>query len=186
MDINNSLLVAMMFIVLLTMGIGNIVVALATTVDRRSALRFDAIHTSWMVLLLLVHLHLFWQVMEILSIEAWSFPGFLYILAGPILLLFATNMMVQGAASESASDPRGHYFEVARQFFVFLVLLQFWAVGFDLIFGEGFILMSALSLVMAMLFLALAYSRSPGVHSSGIVAAWLMYVAAMALIGMGL
>jgi len=55
MEITNSLLVAMMFIVLLTIGIGNIIMALAVTVDRRSALKFDAIHTSWMILLLVCY-----------------------------------------------------------------------------------------------------------------------------------
>lgn len=68
MEITNALLVAMMFVVLLTIGIGNIIMALAALVDRRTPIKPDAIHTSWVVLLLLVHFNLFWHVLDILTV----------------------------------------------------------------------------------------------------------------------
>ena len=56
MEISNALLVAMMFIVLLTIGIGNIIMALAALIDKRNPLKADAIHTSWVLLLLMIQL----------------------------------------------------------------------------------------------------------------------------------
>lgn len=185
MEITNSLLVAMMFIVLLTIGIGNIIMTLAIMVDRRSALRFDAIHTSWMILLLLVYFRLFWQVLDILSIENWSFWGFLFILGGPLILLFATNMIVQDKGSELASEPRGHYYAVARQFFFFIALQQAWAIGVDILFGDGITLMSGVNIVAGLLFLIMASSPTERVHSFGTVVAWLLILGAVVLQGAG-
>ena len=53
MEISSSLLVAIMFVVLITMGIGNILMSLASMVDRRSPLTASRLHLSWILLLLL-------------------------------------------------------------------------------------------------------------------------------------
>ena len=39
----------------------------------------------------MLHLDLFWNTLEILSVEEWSFAEFLYIVLGPVLLLLATT-----------------------------------------------------------------------------------------------
>ena len=69
MEITNALLVAVMFIILITTGIGNIIVGLAVLVDKRTPVKADTVHTSWVLLLLLIHFIMFWHVLDILSIE---------------------------------------------------------------------------------------------------------------------
>jgi hypothetical protein len=181
MELSNALLVAMMFVVLLTMAIGSIVTALAVTVDRRSHLKFDKLHTSWMLLLLLVCFNLFWHVLDILSIEEWVFLEFLYIVGGAVIVLFASHVLVPDAASGSSSDMRRYYYEVAPQFFVFVALLQAWVFGVDLMFGGGFTAGSALNAVVGLIALALATTKSPGNHQAGTAAAWLVFVASLVL-----
>ncbi len=110
MEVTNALLVAMMFIVLITMGVGNIIMALAAIIDKRTTLKVDPIHTSWVVLLLLVHFNLFWHVLDILTIEEWNFLGFLYVVAGAVIIFFATHILLPDAANES-TDVREHYFD---------------------------------------------------------------------------
>ena len=185
MEISNALLVAMMFIVLLTMAIGSIIMALAVTVDRRSHLKFDALHTSWMLLLLLLCFNLFWHVLDILSIESWQFLDFLYIIAGAVVILFASHVLVPDASSESSSDLRRHYFEVAPQFFIFLALAQAWVLGVDFVFGGGFTLPGALNIVAGLTFVILATSRSQMVHVTGTVVSWLLFLTAMTMQTLG-
>ena len=55
MELSSSLLVAIMFVVLLSIGIGNILMSLAAMVDRRSPLTASRMHISWIVLLLLIY-----------------------------------------------------------------------------------------------------------------------------------
>lgn len=46
MDVSESLLVAMMFVVVLTMGIGNILTALAELADRRTGVTMDILRAD--------------------------------------------------------------------------------------------------------------------------------------------
>ena len=185
MEISNALLVAMMFIVLLTMAIGSIIMALAVTVDRRSHLKFDALHSSWMLLLLLLCFNQFWHVLDILSIETWHFLDFLYIIAGAVVLLFASHVLVPDSSSESSSDLRRHYFEVAPQFFIFLALVQAWVLGVDFVFGGGFTLAGALNIVAGLVFVVLATTRTETVHVTGTAVSWLLFLAAMTIQTLG-
>lgn len=185
MEVSNALLVAMMFVVLLTIGIGNIIVALAAIVDKRSPAKADAFHTSWVVLVLLMHFNLFWHVLDILSVETWQFVEFLYIVTGAILIFFATHVLLPDASSNT-SDVRAHYFGVRRQFFGFLGLLMIWTVGVDFLMGSGLTPNGILNLVGLVLFLALASLPQPRVHTIGTGIGWLFYILVLGAKGSGL
>ena len=176
MEITNTLLVAMMFVVLLTISIGNILMSIADAIDRRSPLRATAMLTGWIILLLLVHFKLFWHVLDILTIEEWSFLGFLYIEAGAILILLATYVLLP-EASINPTDAKGHYFDIRRQFFGFLVLLMLWMVGVDLLFGSGFNTETGINLFGFVVFIVMASSSHIWVHRIGTGIAWIMFTA---------
>jgi len=60
MDIQlNTLLVALMFVTILSMGIGNILSSLADIFNHATSSRRHPVHISWIVLLLIVHFNLF-------------------------------------------------------------------------------------------------------------------------------
>jgi hypothetical protein len=184
-EITNALLVAMMFVVLLTMGIGNIVTALSVLVDRRSSVKPDAIHTTWVILLLLVYLNLFWHVLDIMTIEDWTFLGFLYIVSGAIVILFATQVLLPDSSSTDANDLRQYYRSIRRQFFLFIVLLQVWIIGVDFVLGNGFTGASAVNVVFAALALALMASRGERTHQVGTISACVLFLAATVARGLG-
>lgn len=185
MEITNSLLVAMMFIVLLTMGIGNIVIALATIVDKRSPVKTDIIHTSWVILLLLVYLNLFWHVLDILTIEEWAFLEFLYIVAGAIIIFFATQVLLADPSSPDANDLRAYYFGICRQFFFFLALLQVWVIGVDFVLGKGFTIPGIFNGVAFLLFISMVSSPNEKLHIFGSGIAWLLYLSVSLFKGFG-
>jgi hypothetical protein len=186
MEITNALLVAIMFIVLLTMGIGNIVMALATIVDKRTPVKTDLIHTSWVILLLLVYLNLFWHVLDILTIEEWAFLEFLYIVAGAIIIFFATQVLLPDPSSPDANNLRDYYFGICRQFFFFLALLQIWVVGVDFLLGKGFTTPGIFNVVAFFLFITMASSQHAKLHNIGTGLAWLLYLCVSVFKGMGI
>ena len=102
MDITQSLLVAMMFIILLSLGIGNILMGLAASLQHRVQLQTHWIPTSWHVLLLLEMFDLFWHTLDVLAVENWAFVAFVYITTGPILLFLATSLMLPDLAVEKS------------------------------------------------------------------------------------
>jgi hypothetical protein len=181
MEITNALLVAMMFIVLITIGVGNIIMGLAVLVDKRTPVKADAIHTSWVLLLLLIHFNMFWHVLDILSIEEWKFLEFLYIVAGAILIFFATHLLLPDPSSADAGDLRTHYFNISRQFFSFLALLQVWMLGVDLLLGKGFTSDGIFNVIALVLFVILALVSQPKVHNVGTGVGWLLFIIVIAV-----
>ena len=176
MEVSHSLLVTIMFTVILSMGIGNIITTLASVVNRRSTFKADGLHTTWMILMLLIHLNLFWHALSILEVEEWVFLEFLLIIAGPILAFFATSVLLPDVADAELEDIRAHYFNCAGQFFLLLGILQIWIIYTDFFLGHGFGLPSVFNLLVGVLAFTLALVRTPRVHTFGAVAGWFLVV----------
>lgn len=174
----------MMFIMLLTIGISNIVMGLAALIDKRSPIKADTFHTSWVVMLLLLHLNLFWHVLDILNVEEWVFLEFLYVVAGAILIFFATNILLPDASSET-TDLRAHYFGVHRQFFLLLGLLMAWIIGVDFLLGSGWTSASTVNLIGLIIFAVMASTSRPRMHAVATGVAWLFFIAALSFKGTG-
>jgi hypothetical protein len=181
-EITNSLLVAIMFVILLSLGIGNVLTAIVTVVDRRTPLRIDWFHASWMLLLLLVALSLFWHTLSLLEHEEWQFEAFLYVVAGPILLFFASGLLLPSDAE--ATDLRAHYLAVSPQFFGAVALLQLWVIGVDLLLGYGFTVGGALNAVALAVVLVLAVSKRTSLHAACTALAWVLFLTAAMLRGL--
>ena len=113
-----------MFVTLIAMGIGNILTSLAGSVTAKQAGQ-RRLYTSWRVLLLLVHFSLFWNTLALLQREDWHFFDFLYVVMGPILLFFATSVLLEGP-----DDDEGVRLAPAR-FFLLMLLNQVWAFSTD-------------------------------------------------------
>jgi hypothetical protein len=186
MEVSQALLVAIMFVMILSIGISNILMALAVLIDRRSGLKVDRLHTSWTVLLLLAYFNLFWHTTSLLSIEDWTFSSFLFVIAGPVLILFATNILLPDSAGEERTDLRSHYLDVARQFFIILALLMVWTLAVDFFLGDGFTVAGAFNVAGALLFVWLASTRQAGPHNLGAVLGWTLFLMSAGLRGWGI
>jgi hypothetical protein len=183
MEVSQNLLVAMMFVMVLSIGIGNILMGLSGVLDRNSGIRVDWIPLAWVFVLLLTSLELFWQTVEILSVEEWSFGEFLLVILGPVILLFATSLMLPEASRSSDGDYRAHYFRVSNRFFTLLALLMLWMVVLDLVFAGGMGPFSLLNLVEGAVFAALAVTKAERVHTILTPAALILLVVEAALRG---
>ena len=166
MDLNQNMLVAMMFVMVLSIGIGNILMGLASVMQRGSDVAIHWLPVTWVVLLLLLNLELFWQTLVILEVEKWGFGQFLFIISGPVVLLFATSLMLPDSARTTDGDYRAHYFAIASRFFGLLAALMVWMVGVDLVFGGGWTATTWLNLAEGALFSFLAMSLQVRVHQA--------------------
>jgi len=185
MELSSSFLVAMMFVVLVTMGIGNILMSLASMVDRRSPLTASRLHLSWIVLILLVYFRLFWHTLDFFSVEEWQFEGFLYVMLGPVLILFASQVLLPDPSHERGDDLDENYLNVSRPFFLFLAGSQLWVNGVDLLLGGGLTPAGAMNGLVAVLAIWLAFSRNRTVHVFVAAAVWLTVLSGLVLSGLG-
>ena len=115
MEVTTALLVAIMFITIVAAGIVNIGTALATIFEQIGKKPLDWVLISWIILLLLIHLNLFWETIIILEEEEWSFAEFLFVLLGPMLLFLTSGLILTYSADEIPTFSRAHYVEIERR-----------------------------------------------------------------------
>ena len=179
MDNISTLLVAFMFITILTLGIAGVLAELAEVVRNVERRDRDKLLVGWALLLLFAYFTLFWHTADITLLEEWDFSLFLFAETGPVLLLFATQIML-GAL---AADPGGEEESAVRQsrFFVIFGLLQAWSIAAGIVIGVGFGPASAIDAVALVTCLVLAASKSRTVHYAGLAIIWLGYIASAVL-----
>ena len=180
MDNPTTLLVSIMFVTILAMAIGNI---LMTCAEIAGGLRHPVpgrLQLSWIFLMLFALLSLFWQTTVLLDVDKWLFVEFLYVMAGPMVLLFATSVITAPAQDQQSDESHSHYLGLCRRFFVMLALHEAWLLGVDYWYSN----LSSLSLInaaMLLLFLLLAVSSNLRVHVAGASLAWSGYIVAIVL-----
>jgi hypothetical protein len=184
MELSNTMLVAIMFATILTLGVANLLGTLAATVSVGAAAWADRLHLSWIVLFLLMHLNMFWHTSDVVSQE-WGFGGFLYVIAGPILMFFSTQTLLAGSASEKV-EPREAFLAVAPRFFRMFAVVQLWILGADAALGRGFTSAGAINVAILLGVLVLSASRESRHHVAGVWIAGLLFVGSLALRGLGI
>lgn len=163
MEIKDSLLVAMMFIMILSIGIATVLGGLADTV-RRPLEDIHWLSIVWMLLLLFYHLDLFWNTVLIIAAEEWRFTGFLYMILGPVLLFLATTVILSKPSEEVPVASAQHYFEISTYFFTVLALLMLWTIGADFRLRDGLSISSAKNVIEFFSFLVLAFNKNLTLH----------------------
>jgi len=173
MDNPKTLLVAIMYVTIVATGLINVLMTLSDIVGGK--LKTESIHTGWLTLLLLVYLNFFWHTTAILDIEGWDFLSFISFIIGPIILLFATNLMTSPADVEEGAMRDLYYFKQSARFFLLLGLLQVWTIGLDQVFQNvGF--ETYLTVATGVLFIILLVSKNYAVHIAGLVTIGLAFI----------
>lgn len=180
MDNPATLLVSIMFVTILAMAIGNI---LMTCAEIAGGLRHpmpERIQLSWIFLMLFVLLNLFWETKALLDVETWLFVEFLCVIAGPMVLLFASNVIIAPPQDKQSGENHGQYLELRGRFFVMLALHEVWLIGIDYWY-DSFDAISIIYALMLFLLLVLAISRSLQVHITLASLIWIGYIVSLVL-----
>ena len=172
MDNPATLLTAIMFVTILAMGIGNLLMTCAEIAGDLRSPAPERIHLSWIILLLLAMLNLFWQTTVILDVEEWIFLDFLYLIVGPMVLFFAASVIAAPTASGQANTAHAQFFGLCGRFFLMLALHEAWLIGLDLRYGS-LTPTSGANAVLLALFVVLAISRNYRIHVAGATVAWI-------------
>lgn len=184
MENPTTMLVSIMFVTILALAIGNILTTCAEIAGGQRQPLPERIQLSWILLMLFALLSLFWQTTVLFNIEEWQFVEFLYVIAGPMMLFFATNIITVPVKDVQSIDNHGHYFGLCRRFYVMLALHEAWIVRLDGLYSN-LTLLSLINTMLLFLFLVLAVSRSLRVHVTGTILAWAGYILALLLRTLG-
>lgn len=124
MENMTGLLVALMFVTLLTIGFGNILSGSVPRLKDLAQIRAYPWQSMWWIILTLILLDAFWRCTTIFSIDEWTFPQFLFVQIGAILLFFA-----------SATLPIKDLPDKDRIFYICLAGFQVWLLALGSLFG---------------------------------------------------
>jgi hypothetical protein len=173
MDNPTTLLVAIMYVTIVATGLINVLMTVSEIVAGKR--HTDTIHTWWIVLLLMVYLSFFWETTSILEIEDWDYISFLGFITGPILLMFATNLIISPDDEQKGVMLDRYYFELSARFFLLLGLVQAWTIGLDLVL-QNVNYMTYLTAGIGILFIVLMVSKNSRVHIAGLLVVGLAFL----------
>jgi len=173
MDNPTTLLVAIMYVTIISIGLSNLLTTLSELTRPGSAMPAK-VHMSWLLLMLLAYFSYFWQTTEILKVENWEFAGFIGVLVGPVLLLFAVNLLVVLPDNDN-QDPEQHYLGISGRFFTLLGMFQIWLALLDVVVGE-ISLQTGLAAGLAALCFVMALSASQTFHHRATVLCGAIYI----------
>lgn len=178
MDNPTTLLVAIMYVTIVATGLVNILMTLSDIVGGQR--RTDPVHTGWIVLLLITYFSFFWGTTAILDIEGWNFLAFISFIIGPVILLFATNLLLAPSEEEGVATMDENYFKQSGRFFLLMSLVQAWTIGLDVVFKHigG---LTYLAAGVGVVLLVLMVSKNYKLHLAGLIAVTLVVLARIAL-----
>jgi hypothetical protein len=161
MDNPTTLLVAIMYVTIVATGLVSVLMALSDILGGQRKL--NILHSGWIFMLLINYLSFFWETTAILEFEGWNFLSFVGFVSGPVILLFATNLLITPPGPAQGTALKEYYFDQSPRFFIFLALVQAWIIALD-VFTGNFNFQSYVTIGVGALFLVLSISKSYRLH----------------------
>jgi hypothetical protein len=167
---------AVMFAVLMGMGVVQLITALGELVKHRRAAQPYWLHAAWLCLLLLLYFHVWWSFWEFRLVAHWTYLKYLFLLTGPVALFAATSLLAPDLREPSRFDSRRHYYAVHRAFFAVMSVAVAWGASiYPVMFGTIDPILEWLLLFLAVM-VTLAITSNERAHAVLTVVAWLMFV----------
>lgn len=166
-----GLLVAFMFITILSMGVASTLTELAEVVRGADGGERHRLAIGWTLLLLFAHFLLFWQTADLMLIEQWGFWLFVFAEVGPVLLLLSTQVIVGTFQAQGMDAP-----VLQRRFLALFGALQVWSIAASFIIGEGLSAGRTLDLVVLLTCVVLSFTTKRRMHTLGLLTVWGAYL----------
>jgi len=144
-------------------GIGNLVQI------RRRVKRFW-LHTLWVLLLIVLHVHMWWSFWALRGVTHWTYATFVYVLIGPAALVIASHIIIPELL-DGRIDVERHYFDTGPLFFGILAGAAAWAMFLEPVMGlrSFFVPFRLMQGAGVAAFGSCAASRNRHLHAAAIV-----------------
>jgi hypothetical protein len=182
MNISYTLIVALMFITILSFGVANLLSSMAEILNNKKNTKVTIVHLNWIVILLILHFNMAWAAVLLSTVKSWSYGAFLFIVLGPILAFFTASIIAPCATDDKKPATLiSNYLNIRQQFFVLFAIIQAWAIGTDYILQHGATGSNAFNILLIFLAIVMFKTNSYQKHVYGVVVAWSLYITAIVL-----
>jgi len=116
---------AVMISMVLGFGLTTLCGGIGNLVQIRRRVKLYWLHSLWVVLLLVLHVHLWWAFWSLRGVADWTYAGFLFVLIGPGALVIASHIIIPELLAERI-DVEKYYFDTSPLFFGILTVGAVW------------------------------------------------------------
>ena len=176
---------AVMFGVILSLGIAALLSAAGSMLKSRAEARPYWVYVAWVLLQLVLYLHIWWSFWNLQRVVAeWTFFNFLFLLMGPTALFLATQVSLPD--STTTEDSEAHYYRVHRVFFSLVAIVVAWELAAVALFFHETDPLLGLQIVALVVLATLAYSENRSLHAGLTLASWGLFLVGVAGYGLRL
>jgi hypothetical protein len=167
MDAFNYL--SVMVSIVLGLGLTQLFAGIGNLVQIRRRVKRYWLHTLWVVMLIGLHVHMWWSFWALRGVTDWTYGSFVFVLFGPGALVIASHIVIPELI-EGRIDVEKHYFDTSPIFFGVLGAAAGWAMLIEPVMGlrTFFVPFRALQTVGLLAFIACTVSKNRRLHAGAI------------------
>ena len=102
--------------VVVGLGLTQLLAGIGNFVQIRRRVQFYWLHTMWVMLLIILHLHMWWSFWVLRQVTDWTYGTFAYVLIGPATLVIASHVIIPEMI-DGRIDVERHYYDTRTVFF---------------------------------------------------------------------
>lgn len=125
---------SVMVSMVLGLGLSQLFGGIGDLVQVRRKVKLYWLHSLWVLLLIVLHVHMWWSFWALRGVADWSYAIFVYVLIGPGALVIASHISIPELI-DSRIDSERYYFDTSPLFFGILTLAATWAMFLEPITG---------------------------------------------------
>lgn len=185
MEISYTLIVALMYVTILSFGLASLLSSLSGLIRKNNGVKVSGVHLHWIIILLVIHFNMTWHAVYLTKVNAWTYMEFILVVFGPILGFFTANLLAPFAKEDRADeDLVNEYFSITHQLLILFISIQCWVILADIILYRGFIGSAILNIALIAISVILLLSRTYKIHKLGIGIVWVILLAGIVMRGL--
>ncbi len=169
---------AVMISMVLGFGLTTLCAGIGNLAQIRRRVKLYWLHSLWVLLLIVLHVHMWWSFWALRGVEDWTYAIFLYVLIGPGALVIASHISIPELI-DSRIDNERYYFDTSPLFFGILTLAATWAMFLEPITGlrPFFVPFRILQAIGVVTFASCSASKNRRLHAVaiGLIVALLVF-----------
>ncbi|HEV8702089.1 MAG TPA: hypothetical protein VGV60_12520 [Candidatus Polarisedimenticolia bacterium] len=168
---------SVMVSIVLGLGLTQLFAGIGNLVQIRRRVRLYWLHSLWVLLLIVLHLHMWWSFWALRGVADWTYAIFVYVLIGPGALVIASHIIIPELI-DNRIDIERHYFDTSPLFFGILTVAAAWAMFLEPIMGlrAFFVPFRILQVIAVATFASCSASKDRRLHAAAITLIVLLLV----------
>lgn len=120
--------VSVMVSIVLALGISHLLDEASRIVRERSWAELDPVFIIWFLIQVGIHLEVWWALWSYRDLGVWSYPSFVYVIIGPVLLVINNGILVPPRKRNHLASLEEHFKAMKTRIMVVWVLFLVWSV----------------------------------------------------------